>query len=490
MPDDTQGIALDRLAEGFSLQGGEDASGVLVKGLTADSREVKPGCLFAALPGTVVDGAAFIPQAIEAGAVAILGPSELDTSTCAGLPVVAADNARNALAVMARRFFGRQPETVVAVTGTNGKTSVVSFLRQIWHALGIPAASIGTVGVTGSSGSYYLAHTTPDPVKLQELLARLADDGVTHVALEASSHGLAQNRLDGVEFAAGAFTNLTRDHLDYHATFEDYFAAKLRLFSDLLPAGSAAVINADMPEMADVAAACDDRGISVFTVGRAGDVLKLEGLERVGLSQKMTVRHWGRRFEVALPLVGEFQASNALVAAGLAIATGSQPDAVFAAEAYLEGASGRLELVATTDSGAAVFVDYAHTPDALENALGALRPYAQGRLAVIFGCGGDRDPGKRPQMGAVAAAGADVVYVTDDNPRTEDPAVIRAAALAACPDAEEIGDRAEAIRTAIGRLGEDDVLLVAGKGHETGQIVGDQVLPFSDQDVVREVVQG
>jgi len=346
------------------------------------------------------------------------------------------------------------------------------------------------VGVVGPEGASYLQHTTPDPVELHAIAARLAGDHVDHLALEASSHGLAQFRLDGLRIDAGAFTNITRDHLDYHPTFAEYFAAKMRLFGELLPPGSPAVINADSPQAGDVAAIASQRGLACYMVGRTGRDLRLVASERDGFGQRLAVETAAGRHEVALPLVGEFQASNALVAAGLVIATGGEEPLVFHALESLKGAKGRLELVGRSSTGAPVFVDYAHTPDALENAIAALKPYVKGRLAVVFGCGGDRDRGKRPQMGAIAAKFADIAYVTDDNPRTEDAAEIRRQVLAGCPGGIDAGDRAAAIRRAVAGLAAGDVLLVAGKGHEEGQTIGRTVNPFSDHDAVRAAITG
>ncbi len=463
------------------------AEALAVAGLTADSREVKPGFVFAALPGTSVDGAQFIPQAIAKGAAAIV---------CAGgaaagiVPVVATSNPRRLFALMAARFFGRQPDLVVAVTGTNGKTSVAAFVREIWASMGFRAASLGTVGLVGPAGSTHLQHTTPDPVKLHELAAALAEDHVDHLSIEASSHGLAQYRLDGLRLAAGAFTNISRDHLDYHASFEDYFAAKMRLFEELLPQDAPAVVNADAPQGREVVRRASARGLRPFTVGRAGEALKLIAAERDGFGQRLEIEGPSRRHAVFLPLTGAFQVSNALVAAGLAIATGGEEALAMHALESLKGAKGRLDLVGRSAKGAPVFVDYAHTPDALENAIAALRPYVTGRFAVVFGCGGDRDRGKRPQMGAIAAKLADIAYVTDDNPRSEDAAQIRKEVMAACPGGIEIGGRAEAIRAAVDALQSGDVLLVAGKGHEEGQIVGKTVIPFSDHEAVRAAIAG
>ena len=392
--------------------------------------------------------------------------------------------ARQALAYLAARFYAAQPEIVAAVTGTNGKTSVAAFLRQIWTASGFEAASLGTVGIVTSERETALAHTTPDPVTLHKYLAALAADGVTHLAIEASSHGLDQHRLDGVRFSAGAFTNITRDHLDYHPTFEDYFQAKLRLFRELLPPGAPAVIDADSPGAEQVIEASQNRKLNVFTVGQSGHAITLNSTAREGFKQRLSVTFESRDFSVALPLAGAFQVSNALVAAGMALALGASAETVFSALGAIRGAKGRLEYIGETALGAPVFVDYAHTPDALVKALQALRPYASGRLHVVFGCGGDRDTGKRPEMGRAAIAHADDVYVTDDNPRSEEPAMIRRAIMAAAPGAIEIAGRADAIAMATGNLKRGDVLLVAGKGHETGQIVGKTVIPHSDHEAV------
>lgn len=464
-------------------------SGVDVAGLTADSRAVRPGYLFAALAGTQADGAAYVGDALGRGAAAILS-SEDAAITDGDVPILRCANPRRALALMAARFYDAQPATIAAVTGTNGKTSVAGFLREIWQTLGVAAASVGTIGVATPEGTRKLSHTTPDPVELHRVLAELAGEGITHAAIEASSHGLAQYRVDGVRLAAGAFTNISRDHLDYHHDFEDYFAQKLRLFSEVLPGGAGAVIDVDTEEAMRVVEVAKQAGLEVMTVGRRGKTIRLTDWARDGRHQRLTVQ-FGELSPraIRLPLVGDFQTANALVAAGLAIITGSGPAEVFEALESLRGVSGRLELVGRTADEAAVFVDFAHTPDALANALDALRPYATGRLVVVFGCGGDRDRGKRPQMGALAAAKADVVYVTDDNPRTEDPASIRAEIMASTPGGIEVADRAAAIAAAIDELNAGDVLLVAGKGHETGQIVGTTVVPFSDQQVVRDCLE-
>ncbi|MFL5044192.1 MAG: UDP-N-acetylmuramoyl-L-alanyl-D-glutamate--2,6-diaminopimelate ligase, partial [Xanthobacteraceae bacterium] len=397
-------------------------------------------------------------------------------------------NARRALALAAARLHPRQPGTVAAVTGTSGKTSVAAFTRQIWQALGHPAASIGTVGIVSPQGETYGSLTTPDPVELHRTLDALAGQGVTHLAMEASSHGLDQHRLDGVRIAVGGFTNLSRDHLDYHATFDAYVAAKLRLFQELLEPGAAAVIAMDQDEALAFAESAAQRGLRVMTVGRRGSGICALKSAIDGYAQKLTLAHEGRKYHIRLPLVGAFQVENALVAAGLAIATDSDPADVFAALEGLKGAKGRLELVGDKN-GAPIFVDYAHKPDALAKALEALRPYVRRRLTVVFGCGGDRDRGKRPMMGAIAVDKADRVIVTDDNPRSENPAAIRAAILAAAPGAIEIGDRGAAIRQAVTDLEQGDVLLIAGKGHESGQIVGDRVLPFTDHAAVAAALE-
>lgn len=479
-------IALSLLA-GSDCAVPPDAEHILIEGLTSDSRQVKPGFLFAALPGTSVDGTTFIPQAVAKGAAAILaGPG---TASCRA-PLLAAANPRRTFACMAARFFGRQPKTIVAVTGTSGKTSVATFVREIWSAAGVRAASLGTVGVVSPSGTIELEHTTPDPVRLHEVVAGLANDDVQHLAIEASSHGLDQFRLDGLSISAAGFTNLSHDHLDYHSTVEAYFEAKMRLFEELLSPGSTAVINVDSTWGARAADRAITRGLRVLTVGRKGRELRVLNVFRKASGQHLELEVLGRRHEVKLPLVGDFQVSNALVAAGLVIATGSDAETVMKALGTLKGARGRLELVGRTHTGAAVFVDYAHKPDALENAITSLRPYTQNRLHVVFGCGGDRDRAKRPIMGEIAVRLADKVYVTDDNPRSEDPASIRAAILAAAPGAVEIGDRARAIRVAIDALQAGDVLMVAGKGHEGGQKIGKMIKPFSDHDAVKAAIEG
>ncbi len=467
-----------------------DVRRLAISGVTADSREVRPGTLFAALPGTKVRGAAYIPDAVRAGAAAVLVGEDEDLPGDVGVPVLRDADPQRRFARLVARFYGPQPATVVAVTGTNGKTSVASFVRQIWQASGRDSASIGTVGVVAMGEARYGNMTTPDPVTLHRTLAELKADGIEHVALEASSHGLVQRRLDGLRLVAGGFTNVTRDHLDYHGTFEAYVAAKMRLFETVMEEGAAAIINLDDRHGEAFAAAARINGLDVRTVGRKGKAIRLVEVERDGFSQIVTVDFGKGPVSQRLPLTGDFQTSNALVAVGLAATSGLSLADAFEAIGGLQGAPGRLERVARTEEGAPIFVDYAHTPDALETALTTLRPYVKKRLVVVFGAGGDRDRGKRPLMGEAAARLADVAIVTDDNPRSEEPAAIRAEILAGCPGAIEIGDRAEAIAAAVRDLHHGDVLLVAGKGHETGQTVGSRVLPFSDHDAVRAALAG
>ena len=460
------------------------SAAVEVSGLSTDSRTVKRGDVFVAIAGGKIDGRKFVGSAVAAGAVAVVGQKDLNTTLPEGITFVRVGNSRRAVALMAAKFFPHQPRIIAAVTGTSGKTSVVAFTRQIWTALGLRAASIGTIGIVSPRGETYGALTTPDPIALHRSLDALVGDGVTHLAIEASSHGLDQYRLDGLRIAAAAFTNITRDHLDYHASFEAYLAAKLRLFGALIEPGGAAIIEVDHEHAKEVVTLAKGRKLAIITVGRkqGGDIRLAESVAD-GFAQRLSVEYCGRKFHLRLPLVGAFQIENALVAAGLVIATGGDPALVFPALEHLTGAKGRIELVGTS-RGAPIFIDYAHKPDALAKALDALRPVATSRLFVVFGAGGDRDRGKRPLMGAVAAAKADRVIVTDDNPRSEDAAAIRAAILAAAPGAIEIGDRRKAIRSAIAELRSGDVLLIAGKGHESGQIFGDRVVPFSDHEEV------
>jgi UDP-N-acetylmuramoyl-L-alanyl-D-glutamate--2,6-diaminopimelate ligase len=464
------------------------AAGIDVVGLTADSRTVAPGFLFAALPGVNADGARFAGEAVTRGAVAILAGNDADVG--AAVPVARAGDPRRALALAAARFHPRQPAHLVAVTGTSGKTSVADFTRQIFAATGHAAASIGTLGIVTAKDTIYGTMTTPDPVALHRELDSLAAAGITHAVLEASSQGLDQRRTDGVRIEAAAFTNLGRDHMDYHPTVEAYLAAKLRLFDVVLPKSGTAVIDMDGARAAAVEEEAAGRGQRLIRIGRKGREIRLRDLAPDGFRQRLWLDAFGREQGVLLPLAGAFQASNALVAAGLAIATGIEPDRVFAALEDLVGAPGRLELVGEKPNGAMVFVDYAHKPDALKSVLAALRPMTAGRLVVLFGAGGNRDAGKRPLMGEAAADHADVVFVTDDNPRFENAAMIRQAIISAVPDAIEIADRAEAIRQAVAMLRAGDVLCVAGKGHEQGQIVGDRTIPFSDREAVRAALAG
>ncbi|UCI22229.1 UDP-N-acetylmuramoyl-L-alanyl-D-glutamate--2,6-diaminopimelate ligase [Mesorhizobium sp. B2-1-8] len=457
-----------------------------VTGISSDSRQVKPGVVFFALAGTKADGASYAADAARRGAAAIVADKALADLP---VPVLAVDDPRLALALSAARYFGRQPQTMVAVTGTSGKTSVAAFTRQIWEQAGYAAASIGTTGVVAPGRNEYGSLTTPDPVALHQLLRELADAGVTHASMEASSHGLDQRRLDGVKLSAGGFTNLGRDHMDYHPTIENYHRAKLRLFDTLLPKGAPAVVFADDPWSEPTIKAARAAGLDVLTVGRHGDFLRLKRVEHERHRQRAEVEANGVIHEIDLPLAGDFQIANALVSAGLAISTGTSVAKALAALEKLKGAPGRLDLVGTTASGAPVYVDYAHKPDALENVLASVRPFTTGRVMVVFGCGGDRDRGKRAIMGEIATRLADVVIVTDDNPRSEVPETIRAAILAAAPGAIEIGDRRKAIHEAVGMLHAGDTLIVAGKGHEEGQTIGSETLHFSDHEEVRAALR-
>jgi UDP-N-acetylmuramoyl-L-alanyl-D-glutamate--2,6-diaminopimelate ligase len=460
-----------------------------IVGVSADSRTIKRGDLFVAMAGAKDDGLRFVGQALAAGAAAIMAERVPPLPLPEGIAFIRVGNARRALALAAAKFFPRQPEVIAAVTGTSGKTSVAAFTRQIWAALGKKSASIGTVGLVTPTREVYGSLTTPDPVALHRSLDELVAEGVTNLAMEASSHGLDQHRLDGVRVAAGGFTNLSRDHLDYHPTLDAYLAAKLRLFTDLISPRGAAVIAADGEHASAVIAAAKQRKLRLLTVGPQGEGIRLVETGIDGFAQVLRLDYAGTAYTVRLPLPGAFQVENALVAAGLVIATGGEPAATLLALAHLKGAKGRLELVGEAN-GAPIFIDYAHKPDALAKALEALRPYVANRLIVVFGCGGDRDAGKRPMMGAIAAQMADRVVVTDDNPRREDPAAIRAAILAGAPGATEIGDRREAIHSSVTELQRGDVLLIAGKGHETGQIIGKQVLPFSDHEAVAAALAG
>jgi UDP-N-acetylmuramoyl-L-alanyl-D-glutamate--2,6-diaminopimelate ligase len=466
-----------------------------VRGLAVDSRNVREGYLFVAIPGTKLDGADFAQYAVRQGALAIIATvAGLRTirASLGSLPVTVftADDPRAVLALMAARYYGAQPRVMVAVTGTNGKTSTAHFLRQIWASAGLAAAAFGTTGVEGEGFEEPLSHTTPEPIALHGLLARLAAKGCTHAAMEASSHGLAQHRLDGVRLSAAALTNITRDHMDYHATHEDYVVAKQRLFSEILPPAGVAVLNADDPVFERIRDVVTGRGIQVISVGHEADAdLGIIAIRCHARGQEVRLRWDGSEHVVELGLVGAFQASNVALAAGLAIATGIESEKVIAALPVLTGVRGRMELVARRANGASIFVDYAHTPDALATAVDALRPHCEGELVVVFGAGGDRDPGKRPLMGASVAARADVAIVTDDNPRSEAPEAIRTAVLAACPKGVQIGGRAAAILAGVDSLkAAGDCLLIAGKGHEQGQEVKGRVLPFDDADQARASV--
>ncbi|MCX7354448.1 MAG: UDP-N-acetylmuramoyl-L-alanyl-D-glutamate--2,6-diaminopimelate ligase [Alphaproteobacteria bacterium] len=459
-----------------------------IRGLAADSGAVHPGFLFAALTGSRTDGRTYIADARKRGAVALLGRPDI-AADAQGMAFIADANPRLRLARMAAAFYGAQPRTVAAVTGTNGKTSTVTFARQLWTALGRRAASLGTLGVAAPDLNIDEGLTTPDPIALHDMLAKLAKSGVDHAALEASSHGLDQFRLDGVRVSLAAFTNLTRDHLDYHHDMNAYRTAKLRLFGELLAPDGAAVLNADADGVEHFQATCAARALRVLTYGERGTDLRLEAVEARPNGQRIVLNAAGTRHDIFLPLVARFQAMNALCALGLVTAGGEDMDKAVAALPALHGVPGRVQRVSVLSNGAGIYVDYAHTPDALETVLRALRPHAARRLSVIFGCGGDRDPGKRPLMGDVARRLADDIFVTDDNPRSENPAEIRRQILAACPDAKEFDSRADAIGAAVAALQAGDVLVVAGKGHERYQIVGDKVLPFDDAAIAADAAR-
>lgn len=470
------------------LEGAEaPVPNLTVEGVNSDSRAIRPGEVFFALPGTRVHGDGFAEQAIGLGAVAMV--SDRVPGVTPSVPVVVVDDVRATYAQAAARQFAPQPQTMVGVTGTNGKSSIVSFVRQIWAACGIEGASLGTVGVETSAGIEKRELTTSDSLSLHRDLGALKAEGIDHVAMEVSSQGLDQRRADGIRFSAVAFTNLSRDHLDYHLDMETYREAKLRLFKDLIADGGAAIVNADDPEHMPFMFAALDRGATLLTVGREGAWLELTDIRNEGYGQRVTGRMVGEPVSFLLPLTGEFQVSNAAVALALAISTGAPAEKAVKALEHLKGAKGRLELVAE-HNGAAIFVDYAHKPVALETALQSLRPYAPNKLKVVFGAGGDRDQGKRPIMGEAASRLADDVIVTDDNPRTEDAATIRKQILLATSNAREIGDRRVAIETAIKELQPGDVLLIAGKGHEDYQIIGTTKHHFSDHEVVLETLKG
>lgn len=479
-------MRLTTLAEraGLHLADGEE---VVVTGFAIDHRKVAPGTVFGAFAGAKVNGESFIPAAIAAGAVAVVARAEAKVS---GAMHIADAVPRRAFARLAAQFFTPVPGTIVAVTGTNGKTSIVEMARQLWNMAGHSAASIGTLGVTSGQETVATGLTTPDIVTFLSNISGLAREGVTHLAYEASSHGLSQYRNEGAAVAAGAFTNLSRDHLDYHTDMEDYFAAKMRLFDEVVADSGAAVIWADDEWSQRAIGHAQRRGLRLVTVGEGGDAIRLVSRVPSLLGQTLEIEHDGKTLKVSLPLIGAYQAANALVAAGLVLATGGAAAATFDAMTRLQPVRGRLERAAICASGAPVYVDYAHTPDALEAAIAALRPHAAGRIITVFGAGGDRDQGKRPEMGRAAVAHSDLVIVTDDNPRGEDAAEIRKMVLAGAPRAREIGGRREAIAAAIAEAGKGDIVLIAGKGHEQGQIIGRgdamRVLPFDDVAVARE----
>ena len=467
-----------------------------ITGLTADSRAVQPGYLFAALPGAIQDGRRYIDEAVRRGATAVLAPPGTNLAAGRtemaeyppGVRLITDSNPRQRFALIAARFFGAQPGTIAAVTGTNGKTSVAHFTQQIWSRLGYQAGYLGTLGAMSPGLQLQGNLTTPDPAKLHTVLADMAARSVTHLAMEASSHGLHQFRVDGVKVAVAGFTNMTRDHLDYHGSMAAYMAAKLRLFSDVLVPGGTAVLNADSTECAAFEMACRLRGHRLMTYGKVGDALRVVKVETDGAGQMLDLVILKKAYRLRLPLAGTFQVANALCALGFALAAGADRDKSVAALEHLEGVPGRLERVGATAEGAPIYVDYAHTPDALDAVLRALRPHAPRRLVVVFGCGGDRDKGKRRVMGDAAARLADTIYVTDDNPRSENAEAIRREVMLGCPTATDIADRAEAIALAVHGLAAGDVLLVAGKGHETGQIVGLEVIPFNDAEAVRKIL--
>jgi UDP-N-acetylmuramoyl-L-alanyl-D-glutamate--2,6-diaminopimelate ligase len=453
-----------------------------VTGFAIDHRKVTRGSIFGAFRGSVFNGEDFIADAVGRGAVAIVAAPEAK----APVPILADPEPRRLFAELAAKFYAPFPETVVAVTGTNGKTSTVEMTRQIWRMSGHRSASIGTLGVTTADDQVKTGLTTPDIVTFLNNVAGLKRMGISHVAYEASSHGLDQHRAEGVPLAAAAFTNFSRDHLDYHATMEEYFEAKMRLFDELLPAGKPAVIWSDDPKADEVIVRATRRGHEVLRVGRAGDFIRLVDQQPSPLGQTLQLEHGGKAYRLALPLIGAYQASNVLTAAGLVLATGGEWSTTFSAMQRVAPVRGRLERAVISRGGVPVYIDYAHTPDALEAAIAALRPHVEGRLIIVFGAGGDRDQGKRPEMGRVASELSDVVIVTDDNPRSEDPAKIRADILMGAAGAVEVPGRREAIAEAIRIARDGDIVLVAGKGHETGQIIGDKVLPFDDALVARE----
>jgi len=469
---------------GAGLAAPPGAGGLEIRGISLDSRTVQPGFLFAALPGVRTDGRKFISMAVDKGAVCVLAARGAE----APVPVIETDDPAGALAAIAARFYPRQPGVIAAVTGTNGKSSTVEFLRQIWAGAGHEAAALGTLGVTRASGRTEAGYTTPDAIALHAALDALAGEGVTHLAMEASSHGLKQKRMDGARVTLAAFTNLTQDHLDYHPGFDDYFVSKMRLFRDLAPKGAPAVVNMDSDWSENVAQVCREAGLEVIGIGWRGRDLTVQEITPHPASQQVRFTWRGAERKLELPLIGEFQTANALGAAAMAIASGVDERAAFAALETLQGVAGRLQQAGVTRHGAPILLDYAHTPDGLDKLLRAARPHTRGRIILVFGAGGDRDPSKREKMGAVAARLADIAIVTDDNPRSEDPAAIRAAVMKGCPGAQEIAGRETAIATAIGLLKAGDTLLIAGKGHETGQILADRTVPFDENEIVARIL--
>jgi UDP-N-acetylmuramoyl-L-alanyl-D-glutamate--2,6-diaminopimelate ligase len=475
---ETKGGALMRLG---ALLGNDDATNITA--FAIDHRKVAPGTVFGAFQGNVVNGEDFIPAAIAAGAVAVVARHQAQVE---GAVHIVSDDPRRAFALLAAQFFAPFPETIVAVTGTNGKTSCVEMTRQLWRLCGYSAASIGTLGVTTPDEQVKTGLTSPDIATFLANMGGLQREGVTHVAFEASSHGLHQYRAEGPHVAAGAFTNISRDHLDYHGDMANYLTAKLRLFSEVIADDGTAVIWADDPKACTVINLARERGLTLLRVGEKGEELRLVSRETSQLGQTLMLEVDGKAHKVSLPLIGAYQAANALVSAGLVIATGGDVATTLANLSRLQPVRGRLERAVINRAGAPVYVDYAHTPDALEAAIAALRPHANGRIILVFGAGGDRDTGKRKEMGKVAARDADIAIVTDDNPRSEDPALIRKAIMAGCPGATEMDGRRDAIAAAVSMAGANDIVLIAGKGHEQGQIVGDRVLPFDDVTVARE----
>lgn len=461
----------------------------IVGGLTADSREVEPGFVFAALKGSALDGRQFIDAAIDKGAIAVLTEKDYPAADC---PVYCccAENPRQKLAQLAARLYDGQPETIVAVTGTNGKTSVAHFVRSIWQHMGLRSASLGTLGIVANETTIPLHYTSPEPVLLHRTLNGLVSEDITHLAIEASSHGLDQNRLDAVKVCVGAFTNLTRDHLDYHEDAEAYLNAKLGLVTRVVQEGGSVVLNADSDVYDTFRNAAEDRGLKVLSYGRGASDICLKSVRSHLAGQEIDIQVFGKKYHLDLPLAGEFQAMNILCAIGMVVAAGEDLDDALAALPNIKNVPGRMQQVVTLPTGATAYVDFAHTPDALETVLKSLRPHVEGKILAVIGCGGDRDKGKRPVMGAIAKQYSGQVYVTDDNPRTEDPAIIRSEIMAACAGAVEIGDRKQAIEAAMKAAKQGDIVIVAGKGHEEGQIIGNTVIPFNDQDVIQKIAAG